>query len=262
MPIALPFVTRSEIVREYRPDETVTVDSAMRSLRSKNALSPGLSIATRAAGGQLGGRLHLYSALNRDAARAVRRHDFVSAVRIAKAAARLDASPEAKRLASSVAIEASAAGAAGLARALAAPGLLADVAALQRKIARARAALKPALAPTVLSGRISGLSDAVAMVSLEGLSQPVPVPLSMVEAVGAGTVGAAVSAMWELLPGGRSILTLEPAVDAPEVNALGEPLVDLYGTAWGRVLTAADADALHVTGTPTVRIPAGVPDVE
>jgi hypothetical protein len=67
--------------------------------------------------------------------------------------------------------------------------------------------------------------------------------------------------MWELLPGGRTLLTVEPAIDAPDVNDLGEPLVDLYGTPWGQVLTAGDADALEVTGAPTVTIPEGTPEV-
>jgi hypothetical protein len=36
----------------------------------------------------------------------------------------------------------------------------------------------------------------------------------------------------------------------------------VYGTPWGQVLGAVDPDVLIVSGTPTVRIPAGIPDVE
>lgn len=267
MPIALPLVTRREIVREYRPDETVTVDSGVRALRSKKALSFGLSIPTRGPGGELGGRVHLYSALNRDAARAARRGDIASAVRIGKAAARLEASPEAKHIAAALAGGAAGdegstalAGAAGLARALSSPALTPYVVSLQREIARARMDLNLAVSSTVLSGHIASLDSHVSVLHLHG-ALPFSVPTTMLEAAQLRDVGAAVSAMWELLPGGRTLLTVEPAIDAPEVNDLGEPLVDLYGTPWGQVLTAGDADALQVTGTPTVTIPEGIPDV-
>jgi hypothetical protein len=98
MPAALPLVTRQEIVRDFRLDETVAIDNGIRALKAKNALSPGISFTTRGTAGRLGGRVHLYSALNRDAARAARRKDSVTAERLAKAAARLDASPEAKKI--------------------------------------------------------------------------------------------------------------------------------------------------------------------
>jgi hypothetical protein len=48
----------------------------------------------------------------------------------------------------------------------------------------------------------------------------------------------------------------------PDVNELGEPLIDMYGTHWGQVLGADDLDAQTISGSPTVKIPAGIPDVE
>ncbi|MFI5004738.1 MAG: hypothetical protein ACHQE6_06965 [Solirubrobacterales bacterium] len=267
MPTALPLVTRREIVREYRPDETVTVDSGIRALRSKKALSLGLSIPTRGPGGELGGRVHLYSALNRDAARAARRGDTKSAVRIGKAAARLETSPEAKHIAAALASSAAGrdgltalSGAAGLARALSSPALTPYVVSLQRGIARARRDLNLTGGSTVLNGRIASLDSSVAVLELRG-ALPFSVPKTMLEAAQLRAVGAPVSAMWELLPGGRTLLTVEPAIDGPDVNDLGEPLVDLYGTPWGQVLTAEDADMLNVTGAPTVTIPEGIPEV-
>jgi flagellar motility protein MotE (MotC chaperone) len=37
---------------------------------------------------------------------------------------------------------------------------------------------------------------------------------------------------------------------------------DIYGTAWGKVLADVDPQALSVTGTPTISIPDGIPDVK
>lgn len=268
MPIALPLVTRREIVREYRPDETVTIDSAIRALRSKKALSLGLSIPTRGMGGTLIGRVHLYSALNRDAARAARRGDEASAVRIGRAAARLEASSASKQIAAALteipaelgALDALT-GASNLARALSAPAFTTSVAKLQREITRARTNLKLTDISTVLNGRIASLDASVAVLKLHG-ALPLSVPAEMLKAAQLSDIGAPVSAMWELLPGGRTLFTVEPAIEALEVNELGEPLVDLYGTPWGQVLAAGDTDALNVTGTPTVDLPLSIPDVE
>jgi hypothetical protein len=265
MPAALPLVTRQEIVRDFRLDETVTIDNGIRALKDKHALSPGLSFTTRGTAGRLGGRVHLYSALNRDAARAARRKDYATAERLAKAAARLDASPEAKKIASALSTIAGAGGisnAADLARLLAAPQLAAEVTGLQRKLARARRGLDADTTPAQFGGRIVAMSEVAAMVELEGLPAPVPVPVVTVRAAGVGSIGSAVTATWEILAGGRTMLSVEPAIEIPDVNELGEPLVDMYGTPWGKVLSGVDPEVLAATGAPTVRIPAGIPDVE
>jgi hypothetical protein len=47
----------------------------------------------------------------------------------------------------------------------------------------------------------------------------------------------------------------------PDVNKLGEPLVDIHGTPWGQALDAGDSDALTISGDATIEIPAGIPDV-
>jgi hypothetical protein len=41
----------------------------------------------------------------------------------------------------------------------------------------------------------------------------------------------------------------------------GATPVDIYGTAWGRVLVDADPRALLGAGNPTIAIPDGIPDV-
>ncbi len=80
-----------------------------------------------------------------------------------------------------------------------------------------------------------------------------------------GVFGPAASTVvvgWEILAAGRTMLSVEPAIEMSDVNELGEPLVDVYGTPWGQVLSGMDPEALIVSGTATVRIPAGIPDVE
>ena len=261
MTIGLPLVTRREIVREYRPDGTVTDASAVRRLRQKGALSAGVSVEARATGGRLGGRLHLYSALNRDAARAVRQHQEALAAKISTAAGRVEKSDEARRLAAALSSLGGSATASELARALSTPDLIGDASLLQAKHEDVRRRLGLQRASTVLAGHVAALGDESAVLQLDGLPGLVPVPRELLNETGLASVGEAVSATWEVLPGGRTLMTVEPAVDAPEVNDLGEQLVDLYGTPWGRVLTSADADMLTVTGKPTVHMPAGIPDV-
>jgi hypothetical protein len=41
----------------------------------------------------------------------------------------------------------------------------------------------------------------------------------------------------------------------------GATPVDIYGSAWGKVLDGVDPDALAVVDAPTIAIPDGIPDV-
>lgn len=41
----------------------------------------------------------------------------------------------------------------------------------------------------------------------------------------------------------------------------GATPTDVYGTAWGKVLDGVDPQALTVTGSPTISIPDGIPNV-
>ena len=79
---------------------------------------------------------------------------------------------------------------------------------------------------------------------------------------GIGSVDGVVVVSWESLVGGRRMLSVDPATEMSDVNELGEPLVDVYGAPWGQVLSGVNPDVLVVSGTATVWIPAGIPDVE
>jgi hypothetical protein len=106
------------------------------------------------------------------------------------------------------------------------------------------------------------LSDVAATVELQGLPSPVPLPAVIVRVAGIGSAGSTVIVGWEILAAGRTMLSVEPAIEMSNVNELGEPLLDVYGTPWGQVLSGVELDVLAVSGTPTVRLPASVPDVE
>src|SRR5437763_9915061 len=67
-----PLVSRREILRALRLGAPTT-DAPFHRLRSKDLASPGWSLPIRRHDGRVAGRLHVYSALNVDAARAVRR---------------------------------------------------------------------------------------------------------------------------------------------------------------------------------------------
>lgn len=62
-----------------------------------------------------------------------------------------------------------------------------------------------------------------------------------------------------------SEMSEEQAADALALVAgarAGATPMDVYGTAWGKVLVEADPQALAVTGSPTIAIPDGIPDVK
>lgn len=68
----LPLTTAEEIVAEFRPDGRTATKGALRTLRARRAVSGGISEPVREPSGQVRGSLHLYCALNLDAARLAR----------------------------------------------------------------------------------------------------------------------------------------------------------------------------------------------
>jgi hypothetical protein len=67
---------------------------------------------------------------------------------------------------------------------------------------------------------------------------------------------------WENIARERTMLLMTPVGKTSNVDEPDEPLLDVYGTPWGQVLSGVDPDVLAVTGMATVRIPAAIPDVE
>jgi hypothetical protein len=66
-----PFLTRESVIAVMRPGE-LTSERPFRTLRDHRAASEGLAVPIRTPGGQVLGRVQLYSSLNADAARAYR----------------------------------------------------------------------------------------------------------------------------------------------------------------------------------------------
>jgi len=90
-----PFVTREAILSVYRPGE-LTTERPFRTLRKQRAASSGLPVIIRTSLGQVTGRVHVYNALNADAARAYRLGRVNAAHELAARAGEIEKSPPAR----------------------------------------------------------------------------------------------------------------------------------------------------------------------
>jgi hypothetical protein len=90
-----PFLTRDAVLSVLRPGE-ITGERPFRTLRERGAASEGLAIPLRTPGGQILGRIQLYSGLNADAARAYRLRRVGVARELAGRAAIIERSPAAR----------------------------------------------------------------------------------------------------------------------------------------------------------------------
>jgi hypothetical protein len=97
-----PFVTREVLLSVLRPGE-LTSERPFRTLRGHKAASGGLPVLLRAPGGQVLGRIQLYSSLNADAARAYRLRQREAARALAERAAAIERSPAAQLIRRAVA---------------------------------------------------------------------------------------------------------------------------------------------------------------
>lgn len=242
MRTALPIILKRDIAREVRLGEARTDDAVLQTLKRNEAVSKGLRVDLRAAGGQLGGSQVFYCALNRDAARAFRHKNIKLAKRYAKAAQRVEDMRVMKALTNAVQELSVVATPRGLADALAAPPLIELVRGVEQAIERERGKLPSAPSITQLSGRVISIDDDAAVVELDDAGTWLPLPRSVLQEEGLDEQGAALAARWDLVGDGMMIMSVEPVIDAPAVNSIGAPLVDMYGTPWGRILMADDAD--------------------
>jgi hypothetical protein len=99
---AEPFITREAVLSILRPGELMS-ERPFRTLRQHGAASPGFSVTLRSPGGHILGRLHLYSTLNGDAARAFRLHEPRLAQALAGRAQEIERSSAARRVRAAVA---------------------------------------------------------------------------------------------------------------------------------------------------------------
>jgi hypothetical protein len=89
-----PFTTRNSILGVLRPGGIPT-EGIFRTLRTKGLVSPGVRVEPRTSRGRILGKASFYSALNMDAARAVRLGHPDIALQFAERAARLEQSNDA-----------------------------------------------------------------------------------------------------------------------------------------------------------------------
>jgi len=94
---AWPVVDRHRVVHAYKPGEPSAAEGPFRTLRGHAWASSGVRV-TRRAGGHLVGQLTVFSSLNVESARLARHGNLDAAVRVARAAATLEAGPEFTRL--------------------------------------------------------------------------------------------------------------------------------------------------------------------
>ncbi len=238
----LPLLTKREIAREMRLGSLRTDDAVLRTLRTNKALSKGLSGNQRANAGRLGGTLHLYCALNRDAARALRLKDKGLAQLLAQAATRVEALPATRTLTDAIQQQSGDPSPRLLAHVFADPALTTALREVDSAIARERRTLPSTTRMTVASGQVTALKDLSATIALDDDLAPLAVPRELLREEDLDEEGAVLAARWELMGDGMSLFAVEPAIDLPATTTgTEEPLVDIYGTPWGQILTEADS---------------------
>ncbi len=237
----LPLVTKREIVREMRLGVMRTDDAVLRTLRTNHALSKGLAGQRRASAGRLNGAMHLYCSLNRDAARALRHKDKDLAQQLAQAATRVEAMKATRTLADAIEQQSADSSPRLLAEVLARPELTTALREVDRAIIAERRELPSEPRMTVASGRVTALNGVSATIALDDDLTPLAVPRELLREEDLDEEGAVLAARWELMGEGMSLLALEPVIDLPATDTSAEPLVDIYGTPWGQVLTDADS---------------------
>jgi hypothetical protein len=100
-----PFLTRESVLSVLRPGE-LTSERPFRTMHEKGAASDGLAVPIRTPGGQVLGRVQLYSSLNADAARAYRLRQVETARELARRATDIEQSPAAQLIREAVAFAA------------------------------------------------------------------------------------------------------------------------------------------------------------
>lgn len=213
--VELPLVTAEEIVAEYRPGGGATVKATLRRLRTADLVSEGLSRRPRASAGRVAGVLHVYSALNLEAARAARLDDLPTARRIAEAAGRIEQLADTSVVVSGLA---GLGGSASLRRRFdwatsLEPSLRDALRAVVEETVTSRQRLVngDALTPPRL-GVVTKLHGEVADLKIEGAETPVPMLIADLEPLDSAFVGAPLALRFEPFGRGRTLIKATPAI--------------------------------------------------
>lgn len=261
MVVELPLITAEDITAEFRPGGEATVKATLRRLREKELVSQGLTERPRGSGGRIAGALHVYSALNLDAARAARSNDFEVARQLAKAAARIE---HHGRTAEVVRRLAELGGSTPLRRRFervssfdetlraALRAVVAETAAERNRLAHGYALSPPRLA------FVAKLYGDVAELNFEGTEEPVSLPIQDLDALGSAFVGAALSLRFEPFGRGQTLLKAAPAIQLDEdVGDQGDDRLYPYERPLPEPASAVSL-AGALAASPTIRRPRSI----
>jgi hypothetical protein len=249
---------KREIARVARGGAPRTDSAVLKTLKANRAISDGLRVQTNLGAGKGGGgSARLYCVLNQQAAQAFRRKDKELAIRYAKAAARIEGKAPTKKLAKLITERKVDVRAASLAKVFAGPEMVDLTRAVSKLIADEERKIKGEPIHR-FSGRVAELSGDDAVIKLEGTGKRMSIPRVLLDEEGLSSNGRAVSARWEMTGDGMMLVVIEPMVDdTPEQDPTtsSEPLVDVYGTARGKILAADDgAFVMQMLGTASMAL--------
>jgi hypothetical protein len=247
---AWPVVDRHRVVHAYKPGGPSASEGPFRTLRGHQWASSGVRV-TRRAGRRLVGQMTLFSSLNVESARLARQGNPDGAVRVARAAADLEAGPEFVRL-QHIMSSLSDADAEGVVSGVlpedAPDGLAEALRAVARRTERWRAReLAVTTLADVIAGRIAEVHEGyVVLVRMTGPAAMVP--RWMAVAAQRDQVGALLALVMDKLDDGRAVVEAVPAIDVDDDTAAGS--FSPFGRSDPRVLRLTRADEGLLAGEP------------
>jgi len=260
--VPVPLVSRRSIVDAYDPLHQGSVKARFQSLRAVGVVSAGVSRVLRRKRGQVAGTLHLYSELNREAARLYRRGDAASARVMAAEAAELEHTPDIQELVGRLASMDSAP---NFDEELAWVDIQrlvtdSDFRALVQSASIAAATWRQqsrsiALGIESIGGIVSAVQSSIAVI--ETMRGAFAFPISQLSRMRLDQVGAAVEVEWEKVQASGSLVSVLPAIaveNAPDVIALtpyasaGAP--PLPAERWARLRNLASTPGIEPPPLP------------
>jgi hypothetical protein len=223
--IETPFTTAEEIAVEYRPDGTITVKAALRTLRQKGVLSPGITAIPRGTTGRVKGAVHLYSSLNLLAVYLNRQGELKKAIRAAKAAAQLERRSSTKSIAWELAgLRMQRPTLVGLQRQLELAARNPEVEEAIMKVAEETIDKRAKIAKTYLDtgvfARVVKLHGGLIELMIPDSGERLSIPAGNVGDAGMTLdPGSALVLRWEPWGPGRTLLKAEPALDVGDDDA-------------------------------------------
>jgi hypothetical protein len=226
----MPIVGRRAIVLAYDPLRPGSTKARFQMLRAARVVSSGVNVTRRGGSGRIRGRLHVYSELNREAARLYRRGDAAAARALAESATKLESQHEFILLVERLSVIGTPE---GLDVELAWPDVErlfrdAELAELIRAAAAALEAFRGqsdelASAVHTVTGVVAGMQSSMAI--LEGVYGTFLVPVEQLARLQLDRIGASVELQWEAVEPAIALVSAIPAipVDRMAENVLPSP---------------------------------------